>query len=134
MKKNLLLVGLGAVALLIAILVTHAAPTIVAGAPAVVNNTSSNFPAIGAFQYNPALQQWSITHGSLNYTTDMKVNIFLVLPGTGGAASNLIYTWYPANTNATTEYIYAGSILATNNTFPQVVTTNSQSFYIGYGQ
>ncbi len=133
MKKNLFLVGLGAIALLIAILVTHATPTIVAGSPAVVNNTSSNFPAITAFQYNPALQQWSLTHNSLNATSDIKVNIFLTLPGSGGAGSNLVYVWYMASTNATTEYLYQGAILATNSVFPQVVTTNSQSFYMGYG-
>jgi hypothetical protein len=138
MKKNLLIVAAG-LAVLALVMLAHATPTILAGAPANVTGTvgspvTSNFPVIAAFTFPPSLQQYYITHGALTATTDIKVNVQLYMFGQVSNTAVTAFTWYPTTTNAATEYIFAGQVGATNYTYPQVTTTNSQNFYIGYGQ
>ena len=132
-KRTILPVVAVALMLVAFIFLAHATPTIIAGAPAVVNNTTSNFPASPALAYNPADQQWSVTHGALQQTTDISIKFFATLQNSTNSATQ-VYWWYPSTTNAATEIIYAGTFTLTNYTYPQVITTNSQSMYISHGQ
>ena len=107
------------------------APVIIAGSPATVNNTTSNFLATAAFAYNPTLQQFSVTHGGLANTNDIKLNIQATLDSANYVT---VGSWSPAFTNAGTEIIYQGVYSVTNLVRCQVVTTNSQTIYISYGK
>lgn len=116
-----------------AFFVARATPTIIAGSPITVNNVSYTSAVVNAYSYNPAFQQLAVTHGALQQTTDIAIKVYLNLVQNSNAPT-FIGTWYPANTNATTEYIYAGSFFGTNYAFCSITTTNSQQLYIGYGQ
>lgn len=131
MKKLLLPIGVLFV-LVTCIFIARATPTIIAGSPVTVNNVTYTSAVVTAFSYNPSLQQYAITHNALQQTTDISLKIYISLNSTNNPV--FIGTWYPANTNAATEYAYAGSFYATNYTFVSVTTTNSQQIYIGYGQ
>ena len=131
-KKNFLCALFVVSMLAGALCLVYATPTIIAGAPATVNNTTFTTAVVTAFQYNPALQQYSITHCSLQQTTDIAIKIYAGVNGTNNPTQ--VGVWYPSYTNATTEYIYSGAMLVTNYTFASITTTNSQQLYIGYGQ
>jgi phage baseplate assembly protein gpV len=130
--RKLIAAALIGTAVFAAALLVRATPTIVAGSPAAVNNTTSNFPPTAAFTYNQAIQQWTITHSSLQQTTDISIKIMATLQNSTNNAVQ-IGTWYPSNTNAVTETIPASVFSPTNYVYPQISTTNSQSFYMTYG-
>jgi hypothetical protein len=115
------------------VLAVRATPTIIGGSPLTVNNFATNTAIVSAFQFNPSLQQYSITHSSLQQTTDIKLVFNIAIQNSTNPAV-AIGTWYPTTTNAATEVIYAGSLFATNYTFATITTTNSQGVYISYGQ
>jgi hypothetical protein len=68
----------------------------------------------------------------LGATTDIQIKIYGGVNGTNNAVQ--VGLWYPSQTNAATEVIYAGALSVTNQTFVSITTTNSQQVYIGYGQ
>jgi len=114
---------------LVAVSVVTAAPVLVGGSPLVVNNTSSNCAAATSFASPPAIQNFSVQHGALNSTNDITLSVSNTLDGVNYVYA---YTWHPANTNATTEYI--NPFQFTNNlTRATVTTTNSQSVIINFG-
>ena len=133
MKKTLLFFAIAIGVVSLAIVLAHATPVIVAGQPSTVNNTTTNYSPTAALAYNPADQQWSITHSSLQQTTDICIKFFATLQNTTNNATQ-VYLWYPTTTNAATEVLYAGTFTLTNYTYPQVITTNSQQLYISHGQ
>ena len=133
MKKTFIAILVVLAVFVSAYYLSNATPVVVAGLPATVNNTTTNFPATAALAYNPADNQWTITHSSLQQTTDICIKFFGTLQATTNNATQL-YTWYPTTTNAATEIVYSGTITLTNYTYPQVITTNSQQVYISHGQ
>lgn len=132
MKKNILPIAVFGLALVVFALSVFATPTIVVGTGATVNNATTAYTAVLSFTYNPALQQYTVVHGSLSQTTDIKIWIRSTLDNVNFVTNGL---WYPSNTNAATEIIYAGAYAVTNYTGVVVGTTNNQTgMFISYGQ
>lgn len=92
----------------------------------------TNSAVASALQYNPTLQQFTISHGALTSTNEMQVNIYGNTTGTTNGS--LIGVWYPSYTNATTEIIPANTFALTNYVWLQVSGTNTISWSGTYGQ
>lgn len=108
----------------------NATPVMIFGSLVTVNNTTSNSPATSALAYNPALNQFTITHGSLTATSALQVNFQATLDQTNYVT---VGTWYPQYTNATTETVNANQYFITNYVRGQAITTNSVQVGGTYG-
>ena len=129
--KKLALYSAFYVAFAFAIITAVCSPVLMVGTLQTVNSTTFTGNTNAAFLYNPALQQFQVTHGALNATNDIAVMVQITADLTNFIT---IGTWHPSSTNAGSEYIYAGQYLATNSVRVQIVTTNSQQVGVSYGQ
>ena len=125
MKKLLLIAVLA-----LASFAAQAVPVLIFGSLVTVNNSTTNSPPTAALAYNPALNQFTITHGSLTATSACQVNFQVTLDQTNYVT---VGTWYPQYTNATTEIVNANQYFITNYVRGQCVTTNSVQIGGSYG-
>ena len=120
-------------ALLVALSLTatvKAAPVMLIGSLVTVNNATSNSPPTSALSYNPSLNQFTITHGTLTATNALLLNFQCTLDQTNYVT---VGTWYPTTTNAATEIVNANQYSITNYVRAQAVTTNSVQVGGTYG-
>lgn len=127
MKKLLLLLSF-----VFALWLAQATPTLMIGSLATIYSAApTNSSSTAALQYNPALQQFAVSHGALTSTNEFYLAI-------QSSADNVNFTtngyWFPSNTNAATEIVSANTFFVTN--YVRVTCTTTGTITVGgtYGQ
>jgi hypothetical protein len=110
----------------------YAAPVMVLGTLTGVTNTTILSTTNLALQYNPAYQQFTLTHGALSATN---VVYFTIQSSTDGVNFVTNSIWYPTTNGAATEVINANTIPITNYFRIGVTATSAGATVNGsYGQ